>query len=62
MVVGAAIKRLHGLTAEGREEPARLHLLMAFPELTPRQIDLIITGRNCRGEEVRDKIGIVCRV
>jgi hypothetical protein len=35
---------------------------MTFPELTPEQIDLVVTGRNCRGEDVSETVGIVCRI
>jgi hypothetical protein len=61
IVVGSAIKTIHRLIAKGKENTARLQLLMTFPELTDRQIDLIVAGRNCVGEDVSDRVGIVCR-
>jgi hypothetical protein len=60
MVVGTVIRTIHGLLAKGKEKSARLQLLMTFPELTPEQIDLIVAGRNCRGEEVDGQPGIFC--
>jgi hypothetical protein len=62
LVVGAAIRTIHGLLVKGREKSARLQLLMTFPELTPEQIDLIVAGRTCRGEAVGDQPGIFCGV
>jgi hypothetical protein len=31
-----------------------------FPDLTPAAIDLVVTGRNCLGEAVGDRVGVVC--
>jgi hypothetical protein len=59
-VVGPLTKVIHGLMAKGKEKSARLQLLITFPELTHEEIDLVVTGRNCRGEDVRDRVGVVC--
>jgi hypothetical protein len=60
-IVGTLVKTIHGLMSKGKEKSARLQLLITFPELTPEQIDLIVAGRTCRGEDVRDRVGVVCR-
>jgi hypothetical protein len=62
LVVGTMAKALHGLMAKGKEKSARLQLLMTCPELTPEQIELIVADRNCRGEDVSETVGIVCRI
>lgn len=59
-VIGPLTRVIHGLMAKGKEKSARLQLLMTFPDLTPEEIDLVVTGRNCRGEDVRDRVGVVC--
>jgi hypothetical protein len=59
-VVGPLTKVIHGLMAKGKEKSARLQLLITFPELTPEEIDLVVTGRNCLGTDVSGSVGVTC--
>jgi hypothetical protein len=59
-VVGGAIRVIRRLIARDKAEAAHLQLRLTFFELSPEQIQMIMKGRNCRGDDVGDRIGGTC--